>query len=276
MENAIKTDNAIKQALAVFLAPIAILGLVFTMFTASAFADGTTQQGASGNQGLAAQTTSISTEVRPWCGWTALTAANASITLIPAEDEDTVYDGDAIDLEAIGQAFAIRVGPAGDPVATGSEFAALGVDNCSWFDDDQVNGVAVTTKLAGIGDTPAHGFAGVSNATGATSADTSMNFEAGSEIGEAFVINNAAVSCTDFSFIGSPFTVTDATSATTGASVVTMPASSTTTNNFCSWTSSYAITIPAGLKPLFGGSTYTFTGPTITNTMVYSRVVAAP
>ena len=266
-------NNAIKKVLAVFLAPIAILGLVFTMFTASAIADGTTQQGASGNQGLAAQTTSISTDVRPWCGWTALTAANDSISLVPDDGEDTVYDGDAINLVATGQEFAIRVGPAGDPVAAGSDFVALGADNCSWFADDQVNGVAVTTTLAGIGDTPAHGFAGVSDAAGAEDVDISMNFEAGSAPGEEFVINNTAVSCADvgFSFSGSPLRVTDATTATTGASVVTMPVNSTTTNNFCSWTSSYAITIPAGKKPLFGDSTYTFTGPTITNTMVYSR-----
>jgi hypothetical protein len=266
-------NNAIKKVLAAFLAPIAILGLVFTMFTASAIADGTTQQGASGNQGLAAQTTSISTDVRPWCGWTALTAANDSIALVPAEDEDTVYDGGAINLVATGQQFAIRVGPAGDPVAAGEPFSALDADNCSWFTDDQVNGVAVTTTLAGVGDVEAHAFVGVSGATGATSGDTSMNFEAGPEIGEAFVINNAPVGCTDFSFFGSPLTVTDDASAKTGSSVVTMDALLTTTNNFCSWTSSYAITIPAGLKPLFGGSTYTFTGPTITNTMVYSRVV---
>lgn len=266
-------NNAIKKVLAIFLAPIAILGLVFTMFTASAIADGTTQQGASGNQGLAAQTTSIQTDVRPWCGWTALTAANTAITLEPDEGEDTVYDGDAIDLVATGQEFAIRVGPAGSAVAAGSEFVALGADNCSWFADDQVNGVAVNTTLAGVSESPANAFVGVSNAEGATSADTSMNFEAGSGIGEAFVINNSAVSCADvgFSFSGSPLTVTDAATAAAGANVVTMPASATTTNNFCSWTSSYAITIPAGKKPLFGDSTYTFTGPTITNTMVYSR-----
>jgi hypothetical protein len=264
-------DNAIKKVLAAFLAPIAILGLVFTMFTASAFADGTTQQGASGDQDLAAQDTSIAIDVRPWCGWTALTAANDLISLEPVDGQDTVYDGDAINLEATGQEFAIRVGPAGSPVAAGEPFSALDADNCSWFAADQVNGVAVTTTLAGVGDADAHAFVGVSDAAGEGSTDTSMNFEAGFGPDEAFVINNTAASCTGFSFVGSPLTVTDAESATTGSSVVTMDALFTTTNNFCSWTSSYAITIPAGLKPLHGDSTYTYTGPTITNTMVYSR-----
>lgn len=265
-------NNTIKKVLAAFLAPIAILGLVFTMFTASAIADGTTQQGDDGVQGLATQATSISTEVRPWCGWTALTAANDSIALVPDVDEDTVYDGGAINLVATGQQFAIRVGPAGSAVAAGSEFVVLDEDNCSWFADDQVNGVAVTTTLAGVGATPANGFVGVSDAAGVDEVDISMNFEAGPDAA-AFVINNTAAICADlgFSFIGSPLTVTDAASAIAGASVVTMPVISTTTNNFCSWTSSYAITIPAGKKPLFGDSTYTFTGPTITNTMVYSR-----
>jgi hypothetical protein len=251
--------------------------MTFSLFTTSAIATGETQQGSSGNQQLAVQATSITTDVRPWCGWTALTAANSAITLAPAAGQDTVYDGDAIALEAIGQEFAIRVGPAGSAVAAGESFEALAADNCSWFANDQKNGVNVSTSLSG------NSFTAVSDAnTGEIPAtDVTMNFDA--EAGNPLTIDNTPVSCPrpvvtdgieataaagEFSFSGSPLVVT-----ATGASdnVVSMTAANTGTNNFCSWTSDYSISIPAGKKPLFGDSTYTFTGPTITNTMVYSR-----
>jgi hypothetical protein len=270
MENAIKTDNAIKQALAVFLAPIAILGLVFsistTSFTASAIADGTTQQGTSGDVDLSVQSTRIEMEVRPWCGWTALAASSDVITLAPTDD--VVYDGTLINLVATGVLFAIKVGPATDDTAVPQPFAAEEADECSWFATDQKNGVAVSTTLSG------NVFAAVSDANlgGATTDDT-MSFSA--EEGNPLTIDNTATSDCDideetgFNFEGSPFIVSDNSVLT--KAVVSMTAQNTETNNFCSWTSDYAISIPAGKKPLFGDSTYTYTGPTVTNTMVYSR-----
>ena len=264
----------LKKIAAIFLAPLAAIGMTFSLFTTSAIATGELQQGSSGNQQLAVQATLIQTDVRPWCGWTALTAANSTITLAPAAGQDTVYDGDAIALEAIGQGFAIRVGPAGSAVAAGESFVALAADNCSWFADDQKNGVNVSTSLSG------NSFTAVSDANGGADPveDVTMNFDA--EAGNPLTIDNTptADSCPtpasgeaaagEFSFSGSPLVVT-ATGAS--ANVVAMTATNTGTNNFCSWTSDYSISIPAGKKPLFGDSTYTFTGPTITNTMVYSR-----
>lgn len=261
----------LKKIAAIFLAPLAAIGMTFSLFTTSAIATGETQQGSSGNQQLAVQGTDIEIDVRPWCGWTALTAANSAISLEPAAGPGTVYDGEAIDLVATGQQFAIRVGPAGSAATDPETFIALDAENCSWFADSEKNGVAVSTTFAGVGDTPPHAFVGESDADGASTSDTSMNFEAGAGVGEAFVINNTAVSCVGFNFSGSPLTVTNDATATAGANVVTMGVETTTTNDFCSWTSSYAITIPAGLKPTYGDSTYTFTGPTVTNTMVYSR-----
>lgn len=258
-------NNAIKKVLAAFLAPIAILGLVFTMFTASAIADGTTQQGDDGEQGLATQATSIEIEVRPWCGWTALTAANDAIELVPAEGQDTVYDGNAINLVAAGQEFAIRVGPAGNAVAAGSDFVALDEENCSWFANEQKNGVAVKTVLS------SNSFTAVSSKNGGEtpSADTTMNFDTTGD--NPLTILNTAEICGGFTFMEPPYAVTALSDATNGADVVSRSSVDTTTNSFCSWESDYSVAIPSGLKPLFGGSTYTFTGPTITNTMMYSR-----
>ena len=253
-------NNVSKKIAAMVLAPIAVIGMAFSLFTSSAIATGVTQQGSLGEQDLASQATSISTEVRPWCGWTALTAANTSITLAPATA--TVYDGEAIALVAIGQQFAIRVGPAGSAVAAGTAFTALDADNCYWFAADQINGVAVSTGVSG------NSFDAVSDANTGDDpvVDASMDFEA--IVGNPLTIDNTAVFCTGFSFDESPLVVT-ATGAS--ANVVSLDALSTGTNNFCSWTSNYAISIPAGMKPMFGDSTYTYTGPTITNTMVYSR-----
>jgi hypothetical protein len=250
-----------KKIAAMVLAPIAVIGMAFSLFTSSAIATGETQQGVSGEQDLASQATSISTEVRPWCGWTALTAANASITLAPATA--TVYDGTAIDLVATGQQFAIRVGPAGSAVAAGTEFTALGVDNCSWFADDQINGVAVSTELSG------NSFIALSDAnTGEVpTVDATMDFDAKPD--NPLSIGNTAVLCDGFSFDVSPLLVT--ATGVASANVVSLLAGATGTNNFCSWTSDYAISIPGAMKPMFGDSTYTYTGPTITNTMVYSR-----
>jgi hypothetical protein len=253
-----------KRVVAALLAPIAIFGFALTAFTESAIADGTGQQEPSGNQALAKQDTTISTDVRPWCGWTALAAGDSAISLVPAE-QGTVYDGTDIALAAIGQEFAIKVGPVrSTPVEAGASFLAESPDNCSWFEDSQKNGVAVTTTLSG------NSFVGVSDANPeSATVDNTMNFDA--KEGNAFTIKNTAGSCTAFSFTNSSLVVTNSATATAATSVVTLDAANTSTNDFCSWTSDYSINIPAGMKPLFGGSTYDFTGPTITNTMVYSR-----
>jgi hypothetical protein len=257
-----------KRVIAALLAPIAIFGFALTAFTESAIADGTSQQGDNGSQALSTQATEISTDVRPWCGWTALAATTSAIVLVPGASQDAVYDGDAIALEAIGQEFAIKVGPVrSSPVEAGVEFEEEESDNCSWFNDDQKNGVAVTTTL------DHNNFVGASNKNTGAETDTSMNFDA--EENNKFTIANTADegSCTNFSFIDPPLVVTSGETALAGASVVTMGAGTTSTNNFCSWKSDYSITIPAGMTPLFGDSTYSFAGPTITNTMVYSRAV---
>jgi hypothetical protein len=255
---------ALKRVLALLVAPIALFGMVFSISTTAANADGTTQQSASGEQDMATQATEISTDVRPWCGWTALTAGNDSITLVPSEGQDTVYDGDAISLVAEGQEFAIKVGPAGDAVPVGEAFAQELPDNCSWFADDQKNAVDVRTTLDGIG------FDAVSDANADSAPDMSMNFEA--DPSNPFSITNVAASCgSPFIFDAVTLDVTDVSVANTGVAVVSMAAINVGTNDFCAWTSDYSVEIPAGQTPLFGDSTYTYVGPTITNTMIYSR-----
>jgi hypothetical protein len=261
-----------RRLLAAFLAPIALLALAFSISSTSAFGEvGVDQQEASGSAPLDSQTMGTDLQVRPWCGWVALTGANTPIVLAPtAMEEDSVYDGDAIDLEAVGQEYAIKVAPVDqDGTGTLADFGVEAADACSWFAPSEVNGVNVSTTASG------NTFTALSskNTSSPAAVDTSMDFTTdGGDIFQNLVIDNTAVSCdAGFSFIGSPLIISDAASASTGANVVSMSEASTQTNSYCSWTSSYTVTIPSGLKPTYGNSTYVYTGPTITNTMVYSR-----
>jgi hypothetical protein len=260
-----------RRLLAAFLAPIALLALAFSISSTSAFGEvGVDQQEASGSAPLDSQAMGTDLQVRPWCGWIALTGANTPIVLEPtAMEEDSVYDGDAIDLEAVGQEYAIKVAPVDQ--AAESDLASFTQeldDACSWFAPSEVNGVNVSTTAS------SNTFTALSskNTSSPAAADTSMDFATDDDISQNLVIDNTAVSCDiGFSFIGSPLIISDAASASTGANVVSMSEESTQTNSYCSWTSSYTVTIPSGLKPTYGNSTYVYTGPTITNTMVYSR-----
>jgi hypothetical protein len=244
-----------------------MLALAFSISSTTAFGEvGVTQQSADGEQALDTQDIGIEMPVRPWCGWVALTGAADPILLEPAAGEKTTYDGDAIILEAVGQEYAIKVAPV-DQDTTGdlASFIEEAADACSWFATSEINGVDVWTTLN------VNTFTAVSdkNAGGATP-DDSMDFTTESQ---NLVIDNTPVTCADagFSFSNNPFVVTTSASATTGTNVVSMTALDTLTNSYCSWTSDYTVTIPSELKPIFGDSTYTYTGPTVTNTMMFGR-----
>jgi len=260
-----------RRLLAAVLAPLALLALAFSISSTSAFGEvGVDQQAASGSAPLDSQTMGTDMQVRPWCGWIALTGANTPIVLAPTPlEEDLVYDGDAIDLEAVGQEYAIKVAPVDStPTSILAEFSKEEEYACSWFAPSEVNGVNVSTTAS------SNTFTAVSSKNTSTPAavDTSMDFTTDDGMLQNLVIDNTQVFCdVGFDFIIPPFTITDAASASTGANVVSMNPMLTTTNSYCSWTSSYRVTIPSGLKPTYGNSTYTYTGPTITNTMVYGR-----
>jgi hypothetical protein len=256
-----------RRLLAAFLAPIALLALAFSISSTTAFGEvGVTQQDASGDQELDSQTTGIEMPVRPWCGWIALTGANTAIALEPAAGQETTYDGDAITLEAVGQEYAIKVAPVDqDPESVLASFTAEAPDACSWFASSEVNGVNVSTTL------DVNTFTAISDKNTSPVVDTTMDFETDDGDDQNLVISNNAVTCDpDFTFDNEPFRVIGA-GTLTGTNVVTMLSTSTTTTSYCSWTSDYTVTIPSEMKPMFGNSTYTYAGPTITNTMVYGR-----
>ena len=256
-----------RRLLAAFLAPIALLALAFSISSTTAFGEvGVTQQSDDGFQELDSQTTGIEMLVRPWCGWIALTGANDAIALEPAAGQDTTYDGDAIILEAVGQEYAIKVAPVDQATTTElASFTQEDIDACSWFADDQKNFVDVSTEL------DVNTFTALSDKNTLPTFDDSMDFATDDDAAQNLVISNNEVTCDeDFTFENEPFRVIGADTLT-GTNVVSMSATNTTTTSYCSWTSDYTVTIPSELKPTFGNSTYTYTGPTITNTMVYGR-----
>jgi hypothetical protein len=265
-------NNKKKKVLAVFLAPIAVLGLVATMFTTSALAtigapDGQTQQSNDGSQGLAEQALAVNDAyVLPWCGWIALTAANDGINMTPVSDLAIGYDGNEIELEADGQEFAIKVGPTtSGAVAAGTPFAKEDADNCSWFTDGSKNGVNVQTRVSG------NSFTGVSDANSLSIPDSSMDFSSdGSNVLKLNSTEGPTCAAEGFDFSNNPMDIN--ASGEQDKDLVSLTAGLTLTNSFCSWTTKYTVKIPSGLTPLFGDSTYTYTGPTVTNTMIYSRV----
>ena len=256
-----------RRLLAAFLAPIALLALAFSISSTTAFGEvGVTQQDSSGSEPLDNQEVGIEMPVRPWCGWIALTGANAAIALEPAFGQETTYDGDAITLEAVGQEYGIKVAPV-DQLTTDdlASFTQEADDACSWFASSEVNGVNVSTTL------DVNTFTAISDKNTLEVEDLSMNFKTDDGDDQNLVISNNEVTCDpDFTFDNEPFRVIGA-GTLTGTNVVTMLSTSTTTTSYCSWTSDYTVTIPSELKPTFGNSTYTYTGPTITNTMVYGR-----
>jgi hypothetical protein len=257
-----------RRLLAAVLAPIAMLALAFSISSTTAFGEvGVTQQG-NDEEVMDTQTTGIEMPVRPWCGWIALTGANTPIALVPAAGQETTYDGDAITLEAVGQEYGIKVAPV-DQATTAdlASFTEEAEDACSWFASSEVNGVDVSTTLSG------NTFTAVSDKNTLNTPDDSMDFTTNDGLDQNLVIDNTPATCADagFSFDNNPFRVTTSQIALDGTNVVSMLAIDTLTNSYCSWTSDYTVTIPSEKKPIFGNSTYTYTGPTVTNTMVYGR-----
>ena len=259
-----------RRLLAAFLAPIALLALAFSISSTTAFGvAGDTQQG-NDDEVIDTQSTGITMPVRPWCGWIALVGEETAIDLVPVADGDQIYDGDPITLEATGQKYAIKVGPNDqDRISDPELFTREDEGDCSWFADSEKNAVDVETVLSG------NSFTAVSskNLTDPLSSDDSMDFDTNLGDDQNLVITNTADDCSDAGFVFSlnPFVVSTFESATTSTPVVSMDDAFTTTDSFCSWTSDYRVILPTGMKPIFGNSTYTYTGPTITNTMVYGR-----
>lgn len=211
---------------------------------------------ASGNVGDT--TTSASTTTLPWCGWYIDGLSNEIIL----EGEST-YEGVAVELSG-STATDAKV----SAFVNGSSTYSATSTNCSWYSDSNKQSATLTVALA----------AGQNTAFSATtdrldSSDTSMNFELTSS-------NKLAITATpDANCETNNFAVNSDASIYSGQTSSTPVASSTlrtqiTTANKCSWTMTYATTIPANKTPKYGNETYNYTGPTLVTSLAVADAVA--
>jgi hypothetical protein len=194
--------------------------------------------------------------VVPWCGWYVSTSEATAIALAPAEGEPTSYTGDEISLAATGDENFAYVGPNGSLTSQSLDTA------CSWFND-------MENKYGARYDVVANGSAFVAEALAegefAGGLDGSMDFTADA-MNPLRITNEGIDLC-----VGEGFTA-DLTAEIDNLNMTTTPwtvsTGAVTNNNFCAWSVTYEINIPANMSPLYGDVTYRWTGPQLTHTLV--------
>ncbi|MGA1645909.1 MAG: hypothetical protein ACO4AV_13125, partial [bacterium] len=157
-------------------------------------------------------------------------------------------DGDAIDLEYVGASINAYIGGSDGFLSKGAD------DNCSWFGATPVGAELV---VAMTGST----FEATAQDGGR---DEDMDFEA--DAGNPLVASaNFADGCAADGFVDGGLGSLD--SLNSSGEVWSVASGSASTNNFCSFSIDYGITIPANMSPTYGDTTYTWTGPSMTFTI---------
>jgi hypothetical protein len=253
----------IKRFFAAFVAIVATLGLSFSLIGVSVgFAEGerpVTDPTAS----VGDASTSSSIAVPPWCGWR-IGSLSEDVVLAPAEtggpadvlvDEPDQYTGGEITLEFEGtNTFAYIGGAAGVTSALGHD-----LDNCSWF-SEPADGAQLNVTMTGSTFTASAAAVG----EGGPRDDVGMNFTADA-LNPLITSSRFQDDCTAGAFVdGALGNLTDVDNVGT---VWTVDSLSASTNNFCTFGIDYVINIPSGKSPLYGNTTYSWTGPTLTFTL---------
>lgn len=246
----------LKKVAAIAALPIATTGLVVGLIgSGPAFAydmPGTVSNPSATPAALADGDASVSasTKTVPWCGWTVSGLPNTLVLTDTsvAAGQTSKYVGSEISLAGASGSISAFVS------GTGAA-ATEDVDNCSWYGDDNKQGLAMTVRASG---------AGFSATAAQGGADAGMGFDL-TELKPLSITPTYAASCAN------GFTTSDSLSVYAGSlgsnPVTTKSKASVSTTTACSWTLDYAATIPAGKEPKFGDQVYTFTGPTLTTTV---------
>jgi hypothetical protein len=79
------------------------------------------------------------------------------------------------------------------------------------------------------------------------------------------ITNDFTDGCETAGFVPNTTTASIADAVTTNA--WSIPSGSVSTNDFCNYSVEYTATIPGGKQPVYGDSTYIFTGPTLIHTL---------
>ena len=223
-----------------------LLGMVVALSgVTSGFAAGSTTP-TEGNTAAGNAATSASVVVPPWCGWN-INPVTAAIVLTSG---GASYVGADLPLTGSTSSVNAYVGAIGDasekPTST----------NCSWF--------GKAAQAARLDVTVASDDAAFTAASG-SNADSGMGWALSAK--SLNITNTFAAGCTTDSFTSNPSATIDSAKTVTAWSI---SSGSVNTNNFCSYSVAYSTNVPAGKSPLFGDSTYTFTGPTLIHTLTTS------
>jgi hypothetical protein len=193
-----------------------------------------------------------------WCTWY-INGLDASITLASPnggtdeyEGEELLLTGTQADQEVLVAGYTAGESPAiadREPVGDADPY------DCSWYNSEQ--GVKVTVTSAGAG------FSAVAALGGD---DLEMGWTLAEEPIAVTYTADPDGSC-------SGWTVASALDITgDGASIdaaVFPYASVTETEEDCSWSSTFAVSMPAGMMPTYPGQNYTFTGPTLETSVAF-------
>ncbi len=218
-----------------------MLGMVVALSgITSGFAAGSTAP-AAGDSAAGTAETSASVVVPPWCGWN-INPVVSSITLEAAGS----YLG--ADLILTGSTSAVNAYVGAQTGAT----TAPASNNCSWF--------GKTPLTASFGVTIAEGNAKFTAASG-LNADSGMGWNLSDK--PLVISNTFTEGCTAAGFTPNP----GASMAAAGTTEAWSVSTGVLTNNFCNYSVSYEATIPANKQPIYGNSTYVFTGPSLIHTL---------
>jgi hypothetical protein len=196
-------------------------------------------------------TTSASVAVPPWCGWN-INPVVGSITLAPPSVGGVAAKYLGEDLELTGSTSSINayVG------ATGSAEAELPTDNCSWFGKTPL---AATFAVTIAADDAAFTAASESRL------DAGMGWSL--SVKPLVIANTFSAGCSAAGFTSDPGASMSASGSTTAWSI---SSANVSTNDFCNYSVEYTATVPADKEPIYGNSTYVFTGPTLVHTLTTS------
>ena len=196
-------------------------------------------------------TTSASVAVPPWCGWN-INPVVGSITLAPPSVAGVAAKYLGQDLELTGSTSSVNayVG------ATGSATAELSSDNCSWFGKTPLAATFAVSITEGNAKF---------TAASAERPDEAMGWLLTAK--PLVITNTFSPGCSTAGFTPDPGASMTTSGSTPAWSIGSL---SVTTNDFCNYSVEYTATVPAGKEPIYGNSTYVFTGPTLVHTLTTS------
>ena len=180
-----------------------------------------------------------------WCGWY-LSGVAADLTLVPVDGVTTTYNGLEIPLTAENSGLTAFVGGDNEHVDD--------VDNCSWYGDSNTQAVEVTITASSV----------LFSAESSLGSDAEMNFSLEESNKLNITVDQVEESCVGFTTTSEdPIWGEDTTSNPVTSAVYT----DVGTNDICDWSVTYTTSIPGDMVPTYGGSIYSYTGPTLTTTL---------